>query len=89
MDFIERPPNGYVLSLYDQLQRDVRQFRREIDWRRQQVALHSRELMSARTMLVRSESTLAWMLEHQAEEIAELEAARARVRAILRQARKA
>ena len=31
-----------------------------------------------------AEHTLAWMREHQAEEIEELEAARARVRAILR-----
>lgn len=83
-DTIERPPNGYALSLYDQLQRDARDFDREIAWRRQQVAEHSRGIASARAMLVRSSRTLAWMREHQANEIAELEAARAKVRAILR-----
>ena len=83
-DTVERPANGYSLSLYDQLQRDVRDFNREIVWRRQQAAMHSRELSSARSMLVRSERTLAWMEEFQAEEIAELEAARARVRAVLK-----
>ena len=87
-DTVERPANGYSLSLYDQLQRDVRDFNREIVWRRQQAAMHSRELSSARSMLVRSERTLAWMKEHQADEISELEAARAKVRAVLRGSRK-
>lgn len=83
-DLTPRPPNGYRLSLYDQLQRDVRELRREIDWRRSEVAMHSRGLTSARSMLVQAEHTLAWMQAHQSEEIAELEAQRAKVRAILR-----
>lgn len=88
MDSAEHPPNGYALSLYDQLQRDIRGFRHEIDLRRQEIARHSREITSARAMLVRSERTLAWMRENQADEIFELEAARGKVRAILRKARK-
>lgn len=89
VDGVKRPTNGYALSLYDQLQRDVRDFTREIAWRRQQVAEHSRGISSARAMLVNSERTLAWMRAHQAGEIEELEAARATVRAVLRRARKA
>lgn len=81
---IERPPNGYVLSLYDQLRRDIRDLRAEIAGRRQAVAEHSRSITSARSVLTNAEQTLAWMLVHQADEIAELEAARARVRAMLR-----
>lgn len=76
--------NGYALSLYDQVRRDIRDFRREIDWHRQEVAAHSRGLMSARSMLIQAEHTLAWMKTHQSEEIAELEAARAKVQALLK-----
>lgn len=81
---VERPPNGYALSLYDQLRRDVRDLREEIDWRRREIAAHSRDLMNARAMLVRADRTLAWMVEHQAAEIAELEVARAKVRALIK-----
>lgn len=83
MDSVERPPNGYALSLYDALRHDVRELRAEIARRRQEVAAHSRQITNARAMLVQAERTLRWMHEHQADEIAELEAARARVRAIL------
>lgn len=79
-----RPPNGYALSLYDELRRDIRDLSREIDWHRRQVAAHSRGITEARAMLLQSERTLAWMREHQASEIAELEAAREKVRALLR-----
>lgn len=87
-DATPRPPNGYALSLYDDLRRDVRDLRVEITQHRQRIAGHSANLMTARWALVQAERTLAWMQEHQADEIAELEAARARVRAILKGALK-
>lgn len=79
--------NGYALSLYDELRRDIRDLRADIAARRRQIGSLSREMTASRLMLVQAERTLAWMQTHQADEIAELEAARARVRAILRAAR--
>lgn len=86
---VERPANGYALSLYDDLRRDIRNCNLEIERSRQIIAAQSRSLSGARWMLVAAERTLAWMQEHQADEIAELEAARAKVREVLRKARAA
>jgi hypothetical protein len=82
-DDTPRPPHGYRLSLYDELRRDTRALYGEIAWHRHQIAEHSRALSTARALLVSAERTLAWMRAHQADEIAELEAARARVKALL------
>ncbi len=82
-----RPPHGYPLATYDALKRDIRTAQAEIEASRRAIAAHSRSLSGARWMLRSAEHTLAWMRANQAAEIAELEAARAKVRALIRRGR--
>jgi hypothetical protein len=83
---IRRPPTGYAISLYDDLVRDVSSLPAEIDAVRHLIAARSGQLTRLRRAYVEATSTLAWMRQHQADEIAEVAAQREQVRARLREA---
>ena len=71
----ERPPNGYAISLYDSLRYAIPFYAEQIEEFDGKPA-HADWVTYCRQRLAESESTLAWMLEHQAHEIAALESAR-------------
>jgi hypothetical protein len=82
-----RPPNGYRLSLYDDLRRDIPWLRESLGHYRACVERDHQIIADYEQRLIDAEGTLAWMIEHQADEIAELEAYRDKVRAMLRAGR--
>ena len=85
-DEIRRPSNGYVLSLYDGLRHEIPELRGIVERTRAHIVQQQAYLATCEQRLADAESTLAWMLDHQADEIAALEAGRAKVRKVLKQA---
>jgi len=86
MSDIERPPNGYALSLYDELVREVRELPTVIERCRVHIAEQQAYLLSCEHRLSVSVSTLAWMELNQADEIAAMQQRRAAVHELLREA---
>lgn len=82
-DEINRPPHGYAVSLYIDLLPIASALPGIIERTRAHIASQQEYLVRCEQQLADATSTLAWMREHQADEIAELTAQRERIREFL------
>jgi hypothetical protein len=85
---IRRPPNGYTLDLYDHLKRSIRDLPHEIAKCRSIIEGQQGYLDLLEKTLDEDTKTLAWMMAHQSDEIAEIEAHREKVRQLIRQGKR-
>lgn len=83
-DEIERPANGYGIGVYYEMRQGVRELPEIIRRTRARIESQQAYLADRERQLAKMEATLAWMLEHQADEIAEVDAHRAKVIAALK-----
>lgn len=77
---------GYALSLYDHFRWAIPELRDAITCTEAALERERTHLEKLKRDLAEAESTLVWMQQHQADEIAKLEAERSAVRARLRAA---
>lgn len=68
-DSINRPPNGYAISLYDELRAAIPFYAEQISATQKAIENSQRHMAWCSDRLAEAESTLAWMREHQADEI--------------------